>query len=146
MDSIAIIDDSDINLNLLRALVSRPDDCEAILFQEAPAGLAWCCENRPESIIVDYMMPELDGMEFLARFRATPGCEETPVQRMVHFSPLICGALGLPAAEQQLMLQAAPIHDVGEIGIPECILLKPGKLTLQDAVRSRFEDEAVLNP
>ena len=37
-------------------------------------------------------------------------------------------ALGLPAAEVAVVRQAAPLHDVGKIGIPDRILLKPGRL------------------
>jgi putative two-component system response regulator len=37
--------------------------------------------------------------------------------------------LGLSQDETELLLLAAPLHDVGKIGIPDSILLKPGKLT-----------------
>jgi putative two-component system response regulator len=37
--------------------------------------------------------------------------------------------IGLPAAEVELLRSAAALHDVGKIGIPDTILLKPGKLT-----------------
>jgi putative two-component system response regulator len=48
---------------------------------------------------------------------------------MAHYSRLIGESLGLPVADQDLILQAAPMHDVGKIGIPDHILLKKGKLT-----------------
>jgi len=51
------------------------------------------------------------------------------IQRMAHFSQLIAAGLGLEAAECDLILKAAPMHDVGKIAIPDHILLKPGKLT-----------------
>jgi putative two-component system response regulator len=45
----------------------------------------------------------------------------------------ICGhvsmRLGLPHDEVELMGRAAPLHDLGKIGISDTILLKPGKLT-----------------
>jgi len=37
--------------------------------------------------------------------------------------------LGIPAAEMKLMAAAAPMHDLGKIGIPDAVLLKPGPLT-----------------
>jgi putative two-component system response regulator len=37
--------------------------------------------------------------------------------------------LGFTQDEMALLLLAAPLHDVGKIGIPDSILLKPGKLT-----------------
>jgi response regulator RpfG family c-di-GMP phosphodiesterase len=50
------------------------------------------------------------------------------IQRMALYSQLIAQQLGLPEAEQELILRAAPMHDVGKIAIPDRILLKPGKL------------------
>ncbi len=41
----------------------------------------------------------------------------------------IAEALDLPPAQVDLILLAAPLHDVGKIGITDAILLKPGKLT-----------------
>ena len=226
MNRVAIVDDSDINLTLLKALVSKLGDCESLLFQESPEGLAWCVDHLPDLVIVDYMMPALDGLQFIARFRAAPGCAEIPVlmitanddkdvryealqigatdfltkpvdrvefsarvrnmlalgtsrrhladraawlaeevkkataaihsreqellfrmsraaefrdpetgahiQRMAHYSHLIAGSLGLSPEDQNLILQAAPMHDVGKIGIADYILLKPGKLTPEE--------------
>jgi putative two-component system response regulator len=37
-------------------------------------------------------------------------------------------ALGQPVDEVELIRRAAPLHDVGKIGVPDAILLKPGKL------------------
>ena len=38
-------------------------------------------------------------------------------------------ALGLPVEESELIQRAAPLHDLGKIGITDMILLKPAKLT-----------------
>jgi putative two-component system response regulator len=54
------------------------------------------------------------------------------IQRMAQYSRLIAKSLGLPSIEQALIADAAPLHDVGKIGIPDAILLKPGKLTAQE--------------
>jgi PAS domain S-box-containing protein len=40
--------------------------------------------------------------------------------------------LGLDADEIKLLREAAPLHDVGKLAIPDSILLKPGKLTPQE--------------
>lgn len=50
-------------------------------------------------------------------------------QRVGHTSALIARRLGLPDEDVVLVRRAAPLHDVGKIGIPDGILLKPGKLT-----------------
>jgi putative two-component system response regulator len=50
------------------------------------------------------------------------------ILRMAHFSQLIARELGLPIEEQDLLLEAAPMHDIGKVGIADSILLKPGRL------------------
>ena len=50
------------------------------------------------------------------------------VIRMSRLSAKLAMEIGLNYEECQLMLQASPMHDVGKIGIPDQILLKPGKL------------------
>ncbi len=50
------------------------------------------------------------------------------ILRMARYSELIARKLGLPAAFQSLLLEAAPMHDVGKLATPDAILLKPGRL------------------
>jgi len=50
------------------------------------------------------------------------------VVRMSYYSRTLAASLGLKEAELDRLLQAAPMHDVGKIGIPDSILQKPGKL------------------
>lgn len=50
------------------------------------------------------------------------------VIRMSHFSRIIALEAGFSAEEADELLHAAPMHDVGKIGIPDAILQKPGKL------------------
>src|SRR5438552_6611815 len=48
--------------------------------------------------------------------------------RMSRYSRLIANALGLEHDEAETIELAAPLHDIGKIGIPDQILLKPDKL------------------
>ncbi|MGB0683561.1 MAG: HD domain-containing phosphohydrolase [Magnetovibrionaceae bacterium] len=50
------------------------------------------------------------------------------VVRMSKSCQLLALASGLSEAESEVILHASPMHDVGKIGIPDAILLKPGKL------------------
>lgn len=52
----------------------------------------------------------------------------THVIRMSHTARLLALAAGVPPPRAELLLQAAPLHDIGKIGIPDRILLKPGPL------------------
>ncbi len=51
------------------------------------------------------------------------------VMRMSYYSQILARAYGLCETHAELLLHAAPMHDIGKIGIPDNILLKPGKLT-----------------
>jgi putative two-component system response regulator len=226
MHTVLIIDDSDINLTLIKALVLKLGECHPVLFDNPLKALDWCRANVPDLVIVDYMMPDLDGLGFISAFRELAGQADIPVlmvtandqkdvryqallggandfltkpidrvefsararnmlslrqgqkfladraehlaelvnertseirdrekelifrmsraaefrdpetgahiQRMAHYSQVIARGLGLDAATQNLLLEAAPMHDVGKIGIPDYILLKPGKLTPEE--------------
>jgi putative two-component system response regulator len=225
---IAIIDDNLVNLKLMESLVKRASDFSPHLFQDSGQGLAWCLENSPDLLIVDYMMPPPDGLEFIRRFRAVPTNADIPVlmitadheketryaaleagandfltkpidnaefrarlrnmlslrrnqraledraawlaekvaeatseildreremitrlsraaefrdpetgahiMRMAHYSRLIAAQLGLHKEDQDLILGASPMHDVGKIAIPDHILLKPGRLDDEEMV------------
>ena len=50
------------------------------------------------------------------------------ILRMSHSCALLARAIGWSEAECDLILNASPMHDIGKIGIPDAILLKPGKL------------------
>jgi putative two-component system response regulator len=47
-------------------------------------------------------------------------------------SSRIAQCLGLKPDEVDMLRRAAPLHDIGKIGIPDSILLKPGKLTPEE--------------
>ena len=50
-------------------------------------------------------------------------------QRVGQMSALLARQLGMPDAQVSLIRRAAPLHDVGKIGVPDTILMKLGKLT-----------------
>lgn len=53
----------------------------------------------------------------------------THILRMSAYSAAIAEELGLPDGKVDLILSSASMHDIGKMGIPDHILLKPGKLT-----------------
>lgn len=50
------------------------------------------------------------------------------VIRMSHYSRILGLAAGMSETEANMLMNAAPMHDIGKIGIPDNILKKPGRL------------------
>ncbi|MDR0380166.1 MAG: DUF3369 domain-containing protein [Candidatus Accumulibacter sp.] len=51
------------------------------------------------------------------------------VHRVAEYCHLLARAYGMNEMEAQALKEAAPMHDIGKVGIPDSILNKPGKLT-----------------
>ncbi|MEO2279878.1 two-component system response regulator [Pseudoalteromonas pernae] len=56
----------------------------------------------------------------------------THVIRMSWFARFLAQEIGQPESWCDLLYNAAPMHDIGKIGIPDKVLLKPGKLDAQE--------------
>ena len=54
------------------------------------------------------------------------------VFRVGLYSRQLAAAVGLPRDVQETLFLAAPLHDIGKIGIPDAILRKPGPLTSEE--------------
>ncbi|MEO5376600.1 MAG: response regulator [Magnetococcus sp. DMHC-6] len=59
------------------------------------------------------------------------------ILRMSKYALLIGEAAGLDEKKGEILLNAAPMHDVGKIGTPDAILLKPEKLTEEEKIKMR---------
>ena len=81
---------------------------------------------------------ELEGAQFeiierlakAAEFRDDNTGQHT--ERVGQMAALIAKQAGMPEGQVTLIRRAAPLHDVGKIGIPDTILLKLGKLTADE--------------
>ena len=233
---VLIVDDTDINLQMMRALVKRLDHTEAHAFNDPLLALEFARHTPVDVVVVDFMMPTMDGLEFISKFRQINGAQSIPVLmvtanderavryralesgaddflskpvdpveflaraknllklsdanrkltdqaawlaegvrlaieevrareretvmclakaaeyrdadtgmhilRMSHFSWLIARELNLSLQDQELLRDAAAMHDIGKVAIPDRILLKPGKLNLEELAMMR--EHAVL--
>ncbi len=54
------------------------------------------------------------------------------IHRMSSYAGIVARNMKLPEEQVQLIINASPMHDVGKIGIPDQILLKPGILTPEE--------------
>jgi putative two-component system response regulator len=69
----------------------------------------------------------LQRLAHAAEFRDDDTGQHT--QRVGQLAARLAQNLGLPEQQVELIRQAAPLHDLGKIGIPDHILLKPGRFT-----------------
>jgi cyclic di-GMP phosphodiesterase len=63
------------------------------------------------------------------------------VQRVSQYARLLTQAAGLKPEAAELMHKAAPLYDIGKLGVPSEILRKPGKLSAPDLERVRRHPE-----
>ncbi len=56
----------------------------------------------------------------------------THIVRMSYYCQMIASAYGLSSSESELILNTAPMHDIGKIGIPDKTLLKQGPLDAEE--------------
>jgi putative two-component system response regulator len=77
----------------------------------------------------------LDRLARASESRDDDTCQHT--QRVGELSGALARAAGLPEEQCELIRRAAALHDIGKIGIPDDILLKPGKLTTEEFTRMK---------
>ena len=63
-------------------------------------------------------------------------------ERLGRYAAILGRAVGLEPAECETLAYAASLHDIGKIGIPDCILLKEGPL--DEAERARMQHHTLL--
>jgi len=77
--------------------------------------------------LVEAQIEIIERLAIAAEFRDDNTGQHT--QRVGQMSALLARQLGLPDSQVSLIARAAPLHDVGKIGVPDFILMKMGRLT-----------------
>jgi putative two-component system response regulator len=97
--TIMIVDDTETNLMVLSALVNKLEIDRILTFKDPLDALSYLETERPDLILVDYMMPGVDGVTFIAEVRRRAHLEDTPIvmvttsdQRAVRLEALEAGA------------------------------------------------------
>ena len=89
--------------------------------------------TKVEKATVALQKSEYEALEVLSKAAEYKDPETAShIARVAHYSQLLAKACGLSAKEQNIIYYAAPLHDIGKIGIHDAILLKPGKLTADE--------------
>jgi two-component system response regulator RpfG len=222
-NTVMVVDDQSTGRAILEQVVKSLDERVVVEgFARPVDAVVWATRHVADLVLVDYMMPDMNGIECVGRLRSLPGYEHVPMVmvtaqddkkvryaaldagitdfltkpvdareclarcrnllmlrrqqlaledrrrhlegmvdeatreirereketllrlaragefrdeetgfhliRMARYSRLIAGAIGLERDEAETIELAAPLHDIGKIGIPDGILLKPARL------------------
>ncbi len=72
----------------------------------------------------------IDTLALVAEFKDASTGEH--INRLAHYTELLAEEMGLPADDIEELSKASRLHDVGKVGIPDSILKKDGKLTVEE--------------
>ncbi|PIQ99957.1 MAG: two-component system response regulator [Nitrospinae bacterium CG11_big_fil_rev_8_21_14_0_20_45_15] len=116
-------------INLLEMLTRVNNLLEGYLLQKEVSNQNIILEQKVKERTEELHSTRLSVIQRLGRAAEYRDNETgNHVIRMSRFSSLLAKNVGLGEEHCDLILNAAPMHDIGKIGIPDSILLKPGKL------------------
>ncbi|WP_137896634.1 response regulator [Ramlibacter sp. 2FC] len=92
--TILIVEDEERNRRLLDVFVSA-DGFEAVLASDGATALRMAASRAPALVLLDLMMPDMDGFEVMRRLKENPATRDIPV--------IIVSALDDMASRQRLM-------------------------------------------
>jgi putative two-component system response regulator len=98
--------------------IAQRKEASAELERQVARRTAELAESRRET---------LQRLAYAAEYRDDDTYHHT--ERVGHLAALLAARLGLPEHEVALVRQAAPLHDVGKLAVPDSILLKCGPLS-----------------
>jgi CheY-like chemotaxis protein len=116
---IVIVDDHEAVRDALLGMVEEAGYM-AVAFSNARAALARIGEHRPALVLLDMMMPEVDGADFLRRLAERPEARTVPV--------IVVSAMGH-------LLQGMRTSEVNAAGVAEVLPKPVSYTTLIEAIR-----------
>jgi len=80
MPNVVIVDDQTTDRQILDRLTRNlAEDVEVHAFARPGKALAWLRDHQPDLVLVDYRMPEMDGIAFIENLAGIPHCLGIPV-------------------------------------------------------------------
>jgi two-component system, cell cycle response regulator DivK len=78
MSTILIVEDNDKNMKLVRDIL-RHNGYQTLEATTGAEGVRIAIESRPDLVLMDIQLPDIDGIEALRRIRAEPALDRVPV-------------------------------------------------------------------
>jgi two-component system, cell cycle response regulator len=130
---ILVVDDIPANVKLLEARLVA-EYFEVLTVDNGPGALAICEQNQVDLILLDIMMPGMDGFEVCERIKANPRIAHIPVVMVTALDQATDRVRGLKAGADDFLTK--PVNDLQLISRVKSLLrLK----TLSDELRARAE-------
>jgi putative two-component system response regulator len=74
-----MIDDNELNLSVYRTALRAFEPTDCVTFTSSREALDWSRQNRADVVVVDYDMPDPNGLAFIKAFRAAPSHHDIPI-------------------------------------------------------------------
>jgi two-component system, cell cycle sensor histidine kinase PleC len=141
--TVAIVDDRITNLKILERLaVSLDDRVEVRTFDHPLHALDYAASEAPDLVITDFKMPDLDGAEFIRRFRATPSCADVPVMVITAYEDRDLRYQALEAGATDFLLSPVDHHEF-RVRSRNLLTMRRQQLMLKERASSLEEKIAV---
>lgn len=76
---VLVVEDNSINLAVLKTIVSRIPECSVTGMEDPLGALTFSRETTCDLVLVDFRMPNMDGVQFVRRFRENANHAHVPV-------------------------------------------------------------------
>src|SRR5690349_1313346 len=141
--TIAIIDDRITNLKILERLAASLDSrVDVRTFDHPQRALDQAQEQPPDLVITDFKMPDMDGAEFIRRFRALQSCVDVPVMVITAYEDRDLRYQALEAGATDFLLSPVDHHEF-RVRSRNLLMLRRQQLLLKERASSLEEQIAV---
>jgi two-component system response regulator RpfG len=139
VNTVMVVDDQSTGRAILEQVVRSLDERIAVEgFARPVDAVVWATRHVADLVLVDYMMPDMDGIELVKRLRALPGYEHVPIVMVTVHDDRKVRYAALDAGITDFLTKPVDVREC----LARCrnlLTLRRQQLSLQDAV-ARLED------